>query len=253
MTLLNHDELSAAMKRDPDKALFIAPLLDPRQIGPASIDLRLGTDFLFLRRTERAGLDPGSEGVHPERLVNYEQLSQAMGTPLWLHPGQFLLGSTLEFVRMPSDLAGLLVGRSSWARIGLVVEMAGLVQPGYAGTLTYELANMGDSPVALYPGLRIAQLAVFALGSEAGDDLPPGERYSPKYSAAVGPEPSRLAWEDAELKKLLEVGKALEGHARGPIGAVALESSAQMRSRSGARAKTKVRTTRPKAKPRTRS
>jgi deoxycytidine triphosphate deaminase len=142
--------------------------------------------------------------------TTHERLKVPLGQSLWLHPGHFLLGHTLEFVRLPSHLAGLLIGRSSWARLGVVVEMAGLVQPDYAGRLTYELVNMGNSPVRLYPGLRVAQLAVYELpGPTSHEALDLEERYPSKYLAPVGPETSRLAWEDDELTKILRVGQGL--------------------------------------------
>lgn len=209
MTLLHYEDLRSALD-DPDLAnrLVVVPLLDPKQVGPAAIDLRLGTDFLVLRRTERAGLDP-KEGRLPLE-ATHERLKVPLGKPLWLHPGHFLLGSTLEYVRMPPTLAGLLIGRSSWARLGVVVEMAGLVQPGYGGTLTYELVNVGNTPVALYPGLRVAQLAVYRLPGPTGHGaLSPDQKYASKYLSPVGPETSRVAWEDDELKKVLAVGRAL--------------------------------------------
>jgi len=211
VTLLHHEDLNEALRATLPERLVITPLLDHRQIGPASIDLRLGTNFLFLRRTERAGLDPGDPRVGTELQGIHERLTVPLGSPLWLHPGHFLLGSTLEFVRMPPALAGFLLGRSSWARVGLVVETAGLVQPGYAGTLTYELVNSGDSPIALYPGLRVAQLAVYRLpGPTRHAQLSEEDRYPAKYLAAVGPETSR-AWEDEEMAKVLELGEALKG------------------------------------------
>jgi dCTP deaminase len=211
---LRHEELQAAMAAPIETALIVTPILDPRQVGSASIDLRLGTEFLFLRRLDQSGLDPGKKEVRPERLALHDRVQRALGRPVWLHPGQFLLGSTMEFVRMPRNLSGLVVGRSSWARIGLIVEAAGLVQPGYAGTLTYQLANMGDSPVALYPGLPVAQLVISDLRNATGHaDLPVTDRFPAKYNAALGPEPSRLAWEETEMDTLLQVGSVL-GSAR---------------------------------------
>jgi dCTP deaminase len=211
VTLLNHEMLREAMATALPDRLVITPLLDERQIGPSSIDLRLGTDFLFLRRTVSAGLDPRDRATGATVQAIHERLSIPLGGTLWLHPGHFLLGSTLEFIRMPAMLAAFLLGRSSWARLGLIVETAGLVQPGFAGTLTYELANTGDSPIRLYPGLRIAQLVVYQLsGPTAHADLSPERRYPAKYLAAVGPEASRLAWEDDELAKLVDLGKALQ-------------------------------------------
>lgn len=209
MTLLHYEALLAALE-DPilESRLVVVPLLDRKQVQPAAIDLRLGTDFLVLRRTERPGLDP--QGPRQPFEATHERLKVPLGESLWLHPGHFLLGHTLEFVRLPSTLAALLIGRSSWARLGVVVEMAGLVQPGYEGRLTYELVNMGNSPVALYPGLRVAQLAVFRLAEGTGyADIPDEEKYPSKYRAPVGPETSRLAWEDDEIKKIKAVGLAL--------------------------------------------
>lgn len=211
MSLLNYEELRGAMKADLPDRLVITPLLDERQVGPASVDLRLGTNFLFLRRTVSAGLDPNERPAASAAQGIHEKLSVPLGGTLWLHPGHFLLGSTLEFVRMPTALAGFLLGRSSWARLGLIIETAGLVQPGYSGTLTYELANTGDSPIRLYPGLRVGQLVIYRLaGSTAHSELSPEDRYPAKYVAAVGPEASRLAWEDEELKKLVDLGRALQ-------------------------------------------
>ena len=205
MSVLGRSELLERLRADLPNRLVVTPLLDERQLGPASIDLRLGTDFLVLRRTERAGFDPRE--VEPDAPRLHDRFVVPLGDGLWLHPGQFLLGSTLEFVRLPPDLAGFLTGRSSWARLGLIVETAGLVQPNYSGTLTYELANAGDSPIRLYPGLRVSQLAVHPVMGEAS--VEGIAQYESKYRSAVGPEASRLAWDDDELAKVLGVGRSL--------------------------------------------
>jgi dCTP deaminase len=207
--LLSHQELDKGMAATTPmkERLVVTPLLDPAQVGPASIDLRLGSEFLFLKRTSSAGLDISEAHAAGEGL--HERVKVPLGDSLWLHPQQFVLGSTLEFVRLPTSLGGLLLGRSSWARLGLVVETAGLVQPGFAGTLTYELVNTGDSPIRLFPGLRVAQLAVIRMKeatslSYVGDSDHPG-----KYVTAVGPEASRLAWDEEELEKVKRLGKTL--------------------------------------------
>jgi dCTP deaminase len=209
MTLLNHEGLTEAMHAPVKGRLVVAPLLENRQVGPASIDLRLGTDFLFLKRRDMAGLDPSQLRADVGAEMVHELVSVPIGSSLWLHPQQFVLGSTLEFVRMPSGLAGFLLGRSSWARLGLIVETAGLVQPGFAGTLTYELVNTGDSPIRLYPGLRVAQLAVHRLEKPTSHSYRGDEEHPPKYVAAIGPGESRLAWEETEISKVLELGEAL--------------------------------------------
>ncbi len=119
-----------------------------------------------------------------------------IGKPLWLHPGQFVLGATLEYLRFPDDLAADVVGRSSWGRLGLLVATAVLVQPGYRGTLTLELVNHGDGPIALYPGSRIAQLVVSPVLEPSEDS------YAGKYAGSTGPEVSHIAKEQGEIAAL---------------------------------------------------
>ncbi len=126
---------------------------------------------------------------------------------MWLHPDQFVLGATLEFIRLPATVGAYVLGRSSWGRIGLIVATAVMIQPGFTGAVTLELVNEGESPIALYPGSRIAQLAVHTLdhatehGYDAGD---------PKYFAPTGPQISRLSKERAEIDAIRETGARLE-------------------------------------------
>lgn len=185
--------------------LIFTPLLDQGQIGPASVDLRLSGEFFVLRRARGAGLDPAK---HEQEQVEelQERVSVPLGQPFWLHPQQFALGATLEYLRMPPSLAGYVLGRSSWGRVGLLVATAIMVQPGYTGTLTFELANEGDSPIALYPGLRIAQLAVHRLMDATAEPYNVGR---PKYSSPTGPQVSRLAWESAEMDRLRKLNAKL--------------------------------------------
>jgi dCTP deaminase len=125
-----------------------------------------------------------------------EEVVIPIGEPLWLHPGQFVLGATVEYLRFPSDLAADVVGRSSWGRVGLLVATAVMVQPGYRGTLTLELVNHGDGPIALYPGSRIAQLVVSPV-------VEPSEgSYEGKYAGSTGPEVSHIAKERDEIMAL---------------------------------------------------
>lgn len=206
MTLLHKEALRSALNEpNLDQRLVVTPLLSPRkQIGPASIDLRLGTSFLLLRRTLEAGLDPNRPQTAMER--GQERTRVQLGDSLWLHPGQFVLGSTLEFLRMPPHLGAYVLGRSSWGRVGLIVATAVMVQPGYTGTLTLELVNEGDSPICLYPGVRIAQLAVHEL---PGPTKSPYTRTEAKYRAATGPEASRLARERREIEQVKRLARRL--------------------------------------------
>lgn len=206
MALLGYEALKEAIERDDlEHRLVIMPLLDPnRQIGPASVDVRLGTQFRLLRRIAGPGIDPASE-LDPLLSRSEERVSVPLGAPLWLHPGQFVLGATLEYLRFPAHLGGYVVGRSSWGRVGLLVATAIMVQPGFAGCLTLELVNHGESPIALYAGCRIGQLAVHSL------DEPTEHGYAGKYVGPTGPEISRLAKEREEIAELHALARRLAG------------------------------------------
>lgn len=204
MTALGREDIEAALAHpDLSRRLVVTPLLDPRQIGRGAIDLRLGTEFLVLRRTRQPHLDPRTDGqqqiddLHERVVIPY-------GEQLWLHPQHFVLAATLEFLALPDDISATVVGRSSWGRLGLVVATAVLVHPGFHGCLTLELVNEGDTPIALPPGARIAQLALTRLESPASRD-----QSADKYSAPVRPQASHLPSERAELERLARLGAAL--------------------------------------------
>jgi dCTP deaminase len=205
--LSHHEDLEALIdNEDLTERLVIMPLLDRDvQVGPASLDLRLGTEFRVLRRTEESGLDAGDQ-PEPAAERMQELVRVEIGHPLWLHPGQFILGSTLEFLRLPRNVGAYVLGRSSWGRIGLLVATAIFVQPGFSGSLTLELVNHGESPIALYPGSRIAQLVVHRLPSATEYFY---GRDKDKYLGPTGPEISRLHSEAAEIARLQGVVERL--------------------------------------------
>lgn len=196
MSILGRRGLQEAMlERALDQRLIVMPLVESGQIGEASVDVRLGTRFHLLRRTQDSGLDPQTVAQSSvER--GQEGMTVPIGQPLWLHPGQFVLGATLEYLRFPKDLAADVVGRSSWGRVGLLVATAVMIQPGYCGTLTLELVNHGDGPIALYPGSRIAQLVVSPVLQ------PSSISYAGKYMGSTGPEVSHIAKERDEIAAL---------------------------------------------------
>jgi dCTP deaminase len=205
--LLHREALEAAVNRKKlDQRLIFMPMLDfDKQMGSASVDLRLGTEFLVLRRTDESGLDPGDQPqASVERMTTTVDVE--IGDKLWLHPGQFVLGATFEFLRLPAHLGAYVVGRSSWGRVGLLVATAIFVQPGFSGCLTLELVNHGESPVALYPGSRIAQLAVHNLPSATDHYY---GRDKDKYLGPTGPQVSHLARESEEIGHLRQVGQRL--------------------------------------------
>lgn len=206
MSVLPREALNERLdEADLERRLVVTPMLDRRQqVGPGSIDLRLGTDFLLPRRSAQAGIDPGDAEAQMEVDDAQERLALPLGKSLWLHPQQFVLGSTLEFIRLPADCAAYVLGRSSWGRIGLLVATAVTVQPGYAGSLTLELVNEGDAPIKLWPGLRVAQLVVHQMVCQTA------EPYTARFVRAIGPEPAKLGWDQPEVQRLQDVGRGLD-------------------------------------------
>ena len=205
MSLMGSEDIRQAMARQAlHERLFITPLLDKKQVGAASIDVRLGSEFLQLRRPTGAGLDPRTQSA-VDVADMFEQIVVPFGKGLWLHPGHFVLAATLEYIRLPADIGADVVGRSSWGRVGLIVATAVMAHPGFTGCLTLELVNEGDSPICLYPGVRIAQLALDKL------DAPTSHAYndSDKYFAPIGPEASRLFLEQPEIKRTEALAAAL--------------------------------------------
>jgi dCTP deaminase len=202
MTLLQHEALQAMLDvEDLERRLIVMPLLDRvQQVGPASIDVRLGTQFRILRRIGGSGIDP-AESLEPA--LAQQNATIAIGEPLWLHPGQFVLGATLEYLRFPAHLGGYVLGRSTWGRVGLLVATAIMIQPGFSGCLTLELVNHGESPIALYAGCRIAQLAVHTLAGSTK------KSYAGKYVGPTTPQVSRLDDEQTDIGLLKSVADRL--------------------------------------------
>jgi dCTP deaminase len=176
-------------RRLEDGDLVIEPLDDPElQIQPASVDLRLGRTFLEFQRTNIPCIHPGSEREIDEYV---DETTVPEGEDFILHPGDFVLGTTLERVEIPPDLIAHVEGRSSLGRLAIVVHAtAGLADPGYQGQITLELSNLGAAPVALAPEMRISQLTFTELSSRA--DRPYGEERGSKYQNQEGPQASKI-------------------------------------------------------------
>jgi len=210
LTLLLHDQLKSALTRPVlEDRLIVEPLLDDEQVGAGTIDIRLGTEFLEVRRWAETGIDPltlaSEEASHLAQAV--EGVFVPLGEQFILHHGQFVLGASLEFIRLPWDISGQVLGRSSWGRLGLTVTTAVVVQPGFTGVLTLELSNNGSVPVHLYPGLRVAQLQLWA--GETRSERPESERSM--YAVPLGPESVRLAWKNDEVERITRIGTRLSG------------------------------------------
>lgn len=205
MSALMREQLLEAMGRPLADRLVITPMLDLTQVGPSSIDLRLGTQFIAVKRHAERAIDP----FDPDSMSGREEtINIAFGDTFVLHPGQFVLGATLEYLKLPNDMAGQVLGRSSWGRLGLLVATAVVVQAGFQGCLTLELANEGSVPLLLRPGLRVAQLCLWS------SDVPVQQGYddaAAKYKAPLGPQSSKLGVEATELDHLRRLSKRLAG------------------------------------------
>jgi dCTP deaminase len=176
--------------------LVIDPLADvDQQVQPASVDLRLGSEFLEFQRTNISCIHPTREREVSEYI---DETVVAAGEEFILHPGDFVLGTTKERVEMPADLVANVEGRSSLGRLAVVVHAtAGFVDPGYRGQVTLELSNLGTAPVALTPGMRVSQLVFTELSSPA--KRPYGSERGSKYQDQDGPQASRIG-DDPEFE-----------------------------------------------------
>ncbi|HSL27213.1 MAG TPA: dCTP deaminase [Acidimicrobiia bacterium] len=171
--------------------LVVEPL-GPNAIQPSSIDLRVGNQFRVFANTRYPYIDVRREMEDLTELVEAKA-----DEPFILHPGEFVLGTTLERVSIPEDLVARLEGKSSLGRLGLLIHRtAGFVDPGFRGYLTLELSNVANLPITLYPGMKIGQISLFQMSSPAEKPYGAGALAS-KYLDQVGPTPSRY-WENFE-------------------------------------------------------
>ena len=133
----------------------------PDAVQPSSVDLHLDSRFRVFRNNRYPYID-----VRQEQPELTELLEINGDEPFVLHPGEFVLGSTLERVALPDDLVGRLEGKSSLGRLGLLIHStAGYVDPGWDGNLTLELSNVANLPIALYQGMKIGQISFQKLSS----------------------------------------------------------------------------------------
>lgn len=157
------------------------------QIWPASLDFRLGNTFKYYKRDNLTLIDPniGVDANHIETVILDEK------TPFILHPRQFVLWVTMEKIRIPYDLVARCEGRSSIGRLGIVIHStAGFVDPGFEGTITLEITNINEVPVALYPGMRIGQFAFESILWKV--DVTYDKRKWSKYMGQILPQESRI-------------------------------------------------------------
>jgi len=177
--------------------IAIEPLKDEKQIQPSSVDLRLGDEFKVFKVIRKPYIDPKDE----EDIASYmESTTVKEGEAFIIHPNEFALATTLEYVKLPDDLVARVEGRSSMGRLGVTMHVtAGFIDPGFEGKITLEISNIGAMPVALYPNQRVCQIVFETMTSPS--EIPYGhpDRNS-KYMGQTRPESSRVKF-DYELKK----------------------------------------------------
>lgn len=168
--------------------LVIDPITDwDLQLQPASVDVRLGKQFAVYQLPHLPCIDPRDK-------ANIDAVTKPVeipdGEPFILHPGEFALAHTAEYIKIPADLVARVEGRSSLGRLAIVVHAtAGFIDPGFEGTITLELSNLGRAAVKLYPGMRISQLVFHTMTSPAL--RPYGSGRGSKYQGQRGAVPSR--------------------------------------------------------------
>jgi dCTP deaminase len=167
-----------------DAGRIVIDPFDPACVQPSSVDLHVDAEFRVFRNNRYPFIDVKQEQDLTE-LVEVKPDEAFI-----LHPGEFVLGSTLERVAIPDDLVARLEGKSSLGRLGLLIHStAGYVDPGWDGYLTLELSNVANLPITIYPGMKIGQISFFQLTTPA--DTPYGSAGN-KYQGQRGPTASRI-------------------------------------------------------------
>ena len=166
--------------------IVIEPL-DFEMVQPSSVDLRCDSMFRVFENHKYPLIDP--KAPQEDLTVGVEATED---DPFILHPGEFVLGSTLEVIGLADDVVARLEGKSSLGRIGLLIHStAGFIDPGFHGQVTLELSNVATLPIAIYPGMKIGQISFYQLSTPADNPYgSPGARS--KYQGQTGPTPSRI-------------------------------------------------------------
>lgn len=197
MAILGREELVGRIRNGD---LVVSPLLSKAQIGASSIDLRMGNVALMVRARGSSHVDPAAlkaatlrgkaHDIEMHQQQKHERYEIPFKTRFLLHPNSLALVPTFEWLRLPSDILGTVTARSTWAREGLSIATATLIEPRYQGIVTLELSNLGQIPMALYPGLRIAQIAFSGV---EGDTRRPDQ---PEFEMSFEPRQGTIAKKD---------------------------------------------------------
>ena len=182
--ILSDKDIKKYLKRG---KLKIEPIEDSEvQIQPAWVDLRLGNEFRVFKSSSISYIDPKVPQDGYTEVIKVKD-----DKPFVLHPGEFVLGTTKEYIKMPDDLMGVIDGRSSLGRLGVIIHTTSAgINPGWEGIFTLEITNVGKMPVALYPGMRVCKLVLHQLTSKP--EKPYYLRKDAKYQKQSGTEESKI-------------------------------------------------------------
>jgi len=189
MTILSDKDIRELIEQKKAVKVEEGPEIDmDLQLGPSSFDLRLGYEFGVLETRKIKAIDT-------RQMEKYSDIKETKkvtpGEGMVVHPGEFVLGSTLEVVKVPDNMVARIEGRSSYARLGLIPHAAaGFVDAGFEGKITLEIQNLGNVPITIYPEERFCQVAFEKMSSEA--ENPYGEKKDTKYMGQSGATGSRL-------------------------------------------------------------
>ena len=189
MAILSDEDLEKIIEEKGAVSCKKGPEIDlDLQLGPSSFDLRMGYEFGIINTRRIEKIDTQDMGRYDE-VIQKEEHSAEEGVVI--HPGEFILGSTLEKINVPKNLVARVEGRSSYGRLGIIVHAtAGYVDPGFEGDITLEIQNLGNAPVKLYPEERVCQIVFETMTSEARE--PYGEKTDTKYMGQTGATGSKL-------------------------------------------------------------
>lgn len=204
--ILKTDKIAELLRAREEDPLIIVPepVID---MGAGAVDLRLGTWFLTFRHT-RIPLQQSDD--KPEVARQLAKMHYVpFGEKFYLHPRSFVLGITLEWIRLKRNLVGIVTGKSSLGRCGLIIATATGVHPGFTGCLTLELTNLGEIPIAIEPGMQICQLFLHWACPEESQTA-----HKSAFNAQTRPTPGQINIDDLARKlssKSWKVGEANQG------------------------------------------
>lgn len=207
MSALSTEAIRARLNEtDLDRRLIISPLLDESaqaKPGQSAVDVRLGFDFCVVTASNMGAIDEFDGKPQSSFGQLYRRKFVPMGSSITIHPHQFFLAQTLEYLRLPNDLMAYVVGRSTWGRLGLIVATAIGIHPGFAGSLTLELRNLGENPLRLYPGQTLAQLFFHDVINSTGESSQE-QSQGAQYAGAIDMVPKKLS-DSATRERLMRL------------------------------------------------